>query len=126
MIPLDEAVELIQNIQLFHPYGSVGTLPYFYPINGIEFGANPSAKLLLDVAGQIKTFTDGTNPDSSEILQLRKCMEFAHKLVFLGFAFYKLNMELIVPQKIQNSPASPINCFACRSKFAPGEFVNHG
>lgn len=92
-----EAAELISNLTIYHPYGSVGSLPWQQADEIIGFGVKPVGLLLKELAVKIKTFTEGTDPSSSEIIAIRQHMANAQKLVFLGFAFHKLNMELISP-----------------------------
>lgn len=92
-----EAAELIEHLSIYHPYGSVGLLPWQKGDLQIGFGNSLNAIQLNELAKKIKTFTEGTDPSSSEIIDIRDHMAKAKKLVFLGFAFHKLNMELISP-----------------------------
>jgi len=91
------AAELLNSVQFFHPYGSVGALPWQGQSNVIPFGGDVHHDALLDNARQIKTFTEGTDPESSEICEIRNCIDSSDCLVFLGFAFHKLNMQLLRP-----------------------------
>jgi len=106
----EEAAQLVKGITIYHPYGTVGSLPWMDRVEGIEFGAEPNANKLLTLAGKIKTFTEGTDPSSSEVDQIRTHIENSAKVVFLGFAFHRLNMELISPSlKTHNRY---VKCFA--------------
>jgi hypothetical protein len=105
----NEAAELLSSIEIFHPYGKVGSLPWESDGFKIDFGAEPSAEDLLRLSDEIKTFTEGTDPDSSEILTIKSNIMTAKILVFMGFAFHKLNMSLISPQDIQKTS---VKCFA--------------
>jgi hypothetical protein len=91
------AAELLNSVAFFHPYGSVGALPWQGQKNVAPFGADVHHSVLLDNARQIKTFTEGTDPQSSEISEIRDSVATSDCLVFLGFAFHKLNMQLIRP-----------------------------
>ena len=71
----------------------------------MEFGADPNSEQLLKLAQRIKTFTEGTSSDSSEIVEIREHMSTANRLVFLGFHFHKLNMKLIKPEKVNGYPS---------------------
>lgn len=105
-----EAAELVNKINIYHPYGNVGSLPWSKNgINSSSFGSDPMPEQLLTLAKKIKTFTEGTDPKSSKIIKIHEKMSEANKLVFLGFAFHKLNMELIKPANFKNAP---IECFA--------------
>jgi hypothetical protein len=93
----EDVAELLHGLEIFHPYGAVGSLPWMNPKNAIEFGATPHPTQLLGLANQIKTFTEGTD-ESSNIRSIRAIMKSTHKIVFLGFAFHHLNIELLLPK----------------------------
>jgi hypothetical protein len=93
-----EAAKLVNSIEIYHPYGLVGFLPWqLHNTNAVPFGIEPDAGQLLSIAEQIKTFTEGTDMSASPISKIRKCMFEAEILVFLGFAFHRLNLELLTP-----------------------------
>jgi len=92
----EEASKLINEIEIYHPYGVVGSLPW-QGGQSIKFGEKPDPQQLLELASQIKTFTEGTDPNSSDILAIRKNVAEADNIIFLGFAFHKLNMILMSP-----------------------------
>lgn len=96
-----ESATFINNLDIYHPYGTVGNLPWK---NGhsVSFGATPNAHQLLELASQIKTFTEGTNPKSSEIIAIRKNVAKSETIVFLGFAYHKQNMLLISPNSLSS------------------------
>jgi hypothetical protein len=120
-----EAAELVQSINIFHPYGSVGHLPWDNPKGAIEFGETPSRKQLLNLTNQIKTFTERTNPESSISENIRWQMAWADKLVFLGFAFENLNLELIAPtshhSSFQGTPRLELKCFGTSYRISDGD-----
>ncbi len=92
-----QARELFACVEIYHPYGVVGNYSDWGKSQGIEYGGIPDARRLLDMAKQIRTFTEGTDSTSSDIVNIRKLMKEAHRLVFLGFAFHPLNMSLLMP-----------------------------
>lgn len=106
----DEAGKLVNEIEIYHPYGFIGNLPW-QSGQSVAFGAESHPQQLLDLAGQIKTFTEGTDPNSSEILDIRKNVAEAGNIVFLGFAFHPLNMELIMPHSFVARPGKIPSCF---------------
>ena len=108
----DEAGELIKSINIYHPYGIVGSLPWVNNSGPMEFGAELNSAQLLELAHKIKTFAEGTDPDSSDILKIRRHMSLANRLVFLGFAFHKLNMQLILPERSEAVRNIEVKCFA--------------
>jgi hypothetical protein len=107
-----EAADIVKCISIYHPYESVGSLPWFDSRDSMEFGAEPYGEQLLRLAGKIKTFTEGTDPNSSDILKIRSHMSVTERLVFMGFAFHELNMQLIVPDKHEDRKGIPPKCYA--------------
>lgn len=92
-----EASDILKHLEIYHPYGTVGSLPWMAKSNTIGFGAPLNSQQLLKLAGQIRTFTEGTDESSSEVLAIRSNMTASTRLIFLGFAFHPLNMELLLP-----------------------------
>ena len=91
----DDAASLVNSTEIFHPYGTVGSLPWAAGSAKMEFGAEPNAQDLVRLAEQIKTFTEGTNPEASDIVEIRDQVAEADTLVFLGFAYHRQNLELL-------------------------------
>jgi len=107
----ERAAELVRGIELFHPYGTVGDLPWFNGEASIDFGEKPNSKKLLELAGQVKTFSEGTDPESSDIERIRNAMAESDKIVFLGFAFHGQNLELIKSANIDNPRHGGALCY---------------
>ncbi len=109
-----EAAELVNCINIYHPYGDIGSKPWINQNETMPFGAIPDSQKLLDLAKNIKTFAEGTDPSSSEILEIREHMKKAKRVVFLGFAFHEQNMQLIDPGPSKNSSPyrNDIRCYA--------------
>lgn len=61
-VSVARAASLIGRIRIFHPYGSVGELPWQNSSEHVEYGAEPSIGQLLNLKDGIKTFTEGTDP----------------------------------------------------------------
>lgn len=99
------AAELLRNLSVFHPYGSVGALPWQNPESSVEFGGETSTGELLQLAGGIKTFTEGTDPNASDVRAIREHFREATVLLFLGFAFHRMNLALIKPDVPHGNPA---------------------
>ena len=91
-----EALKLVNEIEIYHPYGVVGRLPW-QGGQSVAFGAELHPQELLNLIHQIKTFTESTDPQSKEILAIRNNVIEADYIVFLGFAYHKLNMNLLMP-----------------------------
>jgi hypothetical protein len=107
----DDAANITNAIDIYHPYGSVGPLPWQNMKLGSIFGAWPQPHDLLVASERIRTFTEGTDPDASEIIAIRECMRSASRVVFMGFAFHRLNMQLISPNGRAERLYGP-DCFA--------------
>lgn len=105
-VPLDEAAEALRSLTVFHPYGRVGSLPWQKQSTQLEFGADSHSHTLLNIASEIRTFTEGMSPSSGEAQQIREAVAACDRLIFLGFAFHPLNMELITPAEIESAPRS--------------------
>lgn len=103
---IDEAAaaDALKSLSIFHPYGSVGPLPWQRFGSGVEFGGDPSTGQLLELAGGIKTFTEGTDPTASDIRAIREHFREATVLLFLGFAFHRMNLALLKPDAPHPSP----------------------
>ncbi len=89
--------DLLNSVKFYHPYGAVGTLPWQGNASVAAFGGELPPDALLENAKQIKTFTEGTDPNDSEVCEIRELIATSENLLFLGFAFHKLNMQLITP-----------------------------
>lgn len=90
-----QAVELLQNIEIFHPYGKVGHLPWEKNNASVAFGEDIMASRLLELAVQIKTFAEGTDPNSSDVSDIRNVLNEARIIIFLGFAFHPINLKFL-------------------------------
>lgn len=112
----DESANLVNSIEIYHPYGMVGGLPWSEEPTKVSFGDEPHPDLLTSISHEIKTFTEGTQGDENLSRNVQECIHSSKKVVFLGFAYHKLNMELIkATNETQNRDISP-SCFG--SAFA--------
>lgn len=90
-----EALQLLKQVEIHHPYGVVGTLPGLSEGTAIPFGATPQPGQLVSISSEIKTFTEGTDESASHIRRIRELMSKCYRIVFLGFAYHRLNMQLL-------------------------------
>jgi hypothetical protein len=94
------AAEAVSSIEVFHPYGSVGRLPWqtgagFAPV---AYGSETHPEQLLGLSAGIRTFTESTEAGrSEEIAAAREWINTAERVVFLGFAYHYQNMRLLWP-----------------------------
>lgn len=94
-----QATELVRKIKIYHPYGISGSLPWLNTSQtSMDYGGEPNPQELIDLSQKIKTFTEGTDPNSSDIDEIKNHMIRADKIIFIGFAFHKLNMQLLRPR----------------------------
>ena len=91
----DEAKQALSGLDLCHPYGTVGSLPWQEQSPTVNFGGLEYWDSLWNVATQIQTFTEQVEGGTRDIL--RQMIEDADQLIFLGFAFHDLNIDLICP-----------------------------
>jgi hypothetical protein len=110
----EKAAELINRMTIFHPYGTVGPLEWQevneYPAT--PFGCDPGDPKLAKLSKGIKTFTEGTDPKSSEIIAIKEAVQEARKIIFLGFSFEHNNVALISPAFMQHSNRGPDHLYA--------------
>jgi hypothetical protein len=105
----DQAKDLVNAIEIHHPYGTVGKLPWQDgdTKRQLEFGGEGHPQRLVDLIGELRTFSEGTDIATSQIGAIRTMMAAAKRIVFLGFAYHPLNLELLFPglqdgEKIKN------------------------
>lgn len=90
-----DANRIVGRLKIFHPYGTVGSLPGLHGSSKIiPFGANGSAAMVRDAANGIRIFTEQWE-DKAALGQIHEAIQGADALVFLGFGFIFQNMELL-------------------------------
>lgn len=97
-IPTVEVYGLVKQEIIRHPYGVVGLLPWqdLPPrVQPVSFGQIENVDLLT-IARQINTFTE-QQKDKQKLADIRRTIQEAEVIVFLGFAFHERNMELLNP-----------------------------
>jgi hypothetical protein len=94
-INADHASSLLDGLEIHHPYGAVGKLPWQNKTDGFEFGADPHFTQLIKLAAELRTFCEGIDPSKSDIVAIRSTLASASNVSFLGFAFHKLNLKLL-------------------------------
>lgn len=124
---IEKAALTLTHLEIHHPYGTVGVLPWQSPQNSIDFGAAPSASQLSELASGLRTFTEGTDPNTSDISAIRAALSEADRIVFLGFAFHRLNLDLLFDDDIDNRQrrVCPIFSTALGLSFSDGEIIRH-
>ena len=95
-----EVAELLHSLEIHHPYGVVGDLPWQRG-GSVPFGLECSPSDLLTISQRVKTFTERVD-DLEMVEKMCDAMHKAEVVVFLGFGFHPQNMELIKPPMNSN------------------------
>jgi len=111
-IETQEATALLENLRIFHPYGSLGRLSWPNGSNVSNFGSTPDPHQLLEISRKLKTFTEGTDETHSEIIEIRMTLESSSRVAFLGFAFNRQNLELLYGSTGVSIPTREVPVFA--------------
>jgi hypothetical protein len=100
-----EAARLVSCLEIHHPYGQVGRLPWMAEngLASVPYGAKLDGRTLTGAAKQLRTFSEGVNPALSDINAIRRTICNADRLVFLGFAFHDMNMDLLFGEQDQTA-----------------------
>lgn len=98
------ASQALTHLEIHHPYGTVGPLPWMGGEQQIGYGGQVSSNQLLQLAERIRTFTEGSNIAESDISAIRAVLTSAERIAFLGFAFHRLNLELLFPPQPTGVP----------------------
>jgi hypothetical protein len=107
-----EAKEALDRLTIIHPYGAAGKLPWEEGGQKCAFGNKPETRALLSIAGQIKTFTEGTDLTTSRISEVRSLLRHARSVAFLGFGFHRLNLELLYSEEPDHGESVSCDVFA--------------
>ncbi len=95
----EQASDVISQLKIYHTYGQVGELLYTNN-NGqkVDYGLDIKSLKLKNIALDLKTFTEGIDPEDSHIEKIRSITADAYKVFFLGFGYHNLNLELLIPR----------------------------
>lgn len=96
--PESEAAKLVQDMEIYHPYGTVGDLPAISPKGAVGFGETPNEDKLLKLTEKISTFTE-ERQNGSDLQRAHTAIAYAKRLVFLGFGFNEQNIQLLTPHR---------------------------
>lgn len=97
----DQTTNIMRNLRIFHPYGSLGRLEWQPDIHGggpgIYFGANiDDSNTIASLGEDLRIFTE-TIQENDEIRGIRAAMFESETIVFMGFSFLEQNLALIRP-----------------------------
>jgi hypothetical protein len=88
-----DAEAIIRKLKIIHPYGHVGVLPLYgqshsVPFGAVDAGSDPA------IVRQVRTFTERVE-EQTALVEMRELLGQASVIIFLGFAFHPINMELL-------------------------------
>lgn len=99
-MPVEVLRDIMQSLPIYRPYGVAGRLPWQKgDAPSVGFG-QASPQQLADIAQQVRTFTERVE-EGRELTAMRSSIARADRIVFLGFAFHRQNVELL-SQKTQD------------------------
>ncbi len=94
----DEARNIVKELKIYHPYGTVGDLPWQDGNHfDITFGKEIDGVQLLKQTKKIKTYSEQTE-EQETLNEIRAEIQNANTLVFLGMAYHKQNLDLLMPE----------------------------
>lgn len=95
LIDFGDACRLTSKMKIFHPYGQVGKLPWQDgPAAAVPYGELATIQSLPMIASQIRTFTERVDDDAM-LQAMRNALGMADQVVYLGFSFNQMNMNLM-------------------------------
>ena len=89
-----KAAESVGQVPILHPYGVLGSISDQPNKRTLPFGEDPARSEMVDYYQQLRTFTEQTNSDE-ELGSLRNLLLDSERIVFLGFAYHRLNLDLL-------------------------------
>ncbi len=98
-IAYQESHKIIYNMDIIHPYGSLGELPENPAISSggetVRFGGDDFSRTNpWPVSNRIKTYTEQI-AEQNMLIRIENAVRDAKQIVFLGFSFQPQNMELL-------------------------------
>jgi hypothetical protein len=105
------ATEVLKSLDIYHPYGSVGALPWSGEQPAVDFGLSPHQSHLISLSQKLLTFSEGVSADSGAVECIRNDLAHAERIAFLGFAYQSLNLDLLFdgrPNTITGDRGRPI------------------
>lgn len=89
--------KIMARLKIFHPYGSVGKLPWQEQDQTLQVPYGAERYNLLELSKQIKTYNESVD-ENAEIEQIAHKIHEANIIVFLGFAFHEQNLNMLDPK----------------------------
>lgn len=112
IVSIEDAAAAISNLEIIHPYGTVAPLPWQDERKGIAFGASMNPDQIALSETRIRTFTEGTEDDTTTVGRIRRCVAEAEIKVFIGFAFHNLNLDVLYARERSRQTGHSCSVFA--------------
>lgn len=95
----EEVADALSSLTILHPYGCVASLPWqvSHASEPLGFGDVGAKGRLIELSRNIRTFAE-QKQDQALIYNVKEEIANAGMIVFLGFAFHEMNMDLLLPQ----------------------------
>lgn len=106
-----EAIDVVENIDIVRPYGSIGAIPWRIGVNGVEFGSDVTGEKLIRMSENIRTYSESVSNNLMSSSAINRIYQ-SRCIVFLGFAFHRQNMKFF--DLLEDSPPFSRHIFACR------------
>lgn len=103
----EHAASLVNDMDIFHPYGTVGRLEWQGENHAPSYGQQPDTSRLLATASQLKTFTEATEPGAG-LITAQRWIQHAKRIAFLGFAYHPLNLNALFNTQLDINPGKLI------------------
>lgn len=93
-LPVQQLQQIMHSLTIHRPYGIAGKLPWQNG-NGHRVGFGKGQPIdLAAIAPQIRTFTERVE-EGTELNAIRASLADADRIIFIGFAFHRQNVELL-------------------------------
>jgi len=97
----NDVLSVIENLNIIYPYGNIGDFSWSNP-KYTNYGKEYYGEILIEKSKQLRTFTEGTDSETIELID--SSLQSADSVLFMGFGFLNLNMELLFENKIYPVP----------------------
>ncbi len=98
-IPSEEAADLVSELKIYHPYGTVGELKTSINSKGFAFGEELEERGLVIAAKNIQTYSTEQIENPKLFSDVKRAIAEAKTIVFLGFAYGEENIKILRPEE---------------------------
>lgn len=97
----DKAAHVLSKATFIHPYGTIGRLPWQHSnLESVMFGADADCHCLVRAFRGIRTFSEQMD-EGGDVAAIRRSIEMAEQIIFLGFSYLGQNMRLLKAPAVQ-------------------------